>query len=217
MIRLALLLICLAASAFATQDGYPALYDVSGVDTGDVLNIRAAPDANAEIIGSLSASAKSVEVVRPNERETWGLVNTGETPGWVSLAFMTRHPGQWLGQFPAIRQCLGTEPFWSLQVEDAALDLSMPEAPSSDGLISERFASLSRRDRFVYRGTLRGEDVQEFDVTLMIRLGACSDGMSDRSYGVEADMLISSDGSAGNQQMSGLYTGCCSLSPPPAR
>ena len=97
MIRALLLLFLLAGPAAATQDQWPALFDVSGVAPDDVLNIRAAPSASAEIIGTLAPDAAGVEVVRPDSRHGWGLVNTGEGSGWASLAFLVRRPGQWLG------------------------------------------------------------------------------------------------------------------------
>ena len=39
------------------------MFDVTGVAANDVLNIRAAPDASAEIIGTLSPNARDIEVV----------------------------------------------------------------------------------------------------------------------------------------------------------
>lgn len=97
----------------ATTEGWPALFDVVGVSFDDVLNVRSSPDPDAEIIGDLAPSSKDVEVVRPDDTGNWGLVNSGEGTGWVSLAFLARQPGAWSGQFPDRAQCFGTEPFWS--------------------------------------------------------------------------------------------------------
>ena len=86
MIRLALFLIVAAGPALATQDGWPALYDVTGVDSADVLNIRSEPGAAGDVIGALPPDAQNVEVIRDNDgHATWGLINTGEGTGWVSL------------------------------------------------------------------------------------------------------------------------------------
>ena len=95
MIRLAVILwAALALPAIATQDGWPALHDVTGVSAGDALNIRERPDASSPIIGGLASDAEGVEVIRPNERLTWGLVNVGERTGWVSLLYLERRPHQ---------------------------------------------------------------------------------------------------------------------------
>jgi uncharacterized protein YgiM (DUF1202 family) len=78
-VRLLAVLLCLwALPALATQEAWPALHDVSGVAADDVLNIREAPDASAAIIGKLKPDAENVEVIRPDDHHSWGLVNTGE-------------------------------------------------------------------------------------------------------------------------------------------
>ncbi|MEP2426619.1 MAG: SH3 domain-containing protein, partial [Tateyamaria sp.] len=96
--RVLAVVLCLwALPAAATQDAWPALYDVSGVAENDALNIRQAPDAAAPIIGSLTPDAEGIEVIRPDDHHGWGLVNSGEGRGWVSLRYLTRQPGQWAG------------------------------------------------------------------------------------------------------------------------
>ncbi|MEO1155590.1 MAG: SH3 domain-containing protein, partial [Pseudomonadota bacterium] len=48
---------------WGAAQGYPALFDVTGVASDDVLNIRSAPSATAEIIGTLAHNETGVEVV----------------------------------------------------------------------------------------------------------------------------------------------------------
>ncbi len=145
MIRLVILLACLAGPAVATQDGWPALFDVSGVAADDTLNIRSEPGTGGVVIGTLEPDAEGIEVVRPNPRETWGLVNYGEATGWVSLSFLTRRPGQWLGHVPEVRSCFGTEPFWSLSFDGDAITWSTPDETAS-GERLETWSTLNRRD-----------------------------------------------------------------------
>lgn len=83
----ALLFSLIASAAAATFDAWPALYDVSGVASDDVLNIRAEPSADAPIIGTLAHDATNVEIIRDGENG-WGLVNTDEGTGWVSFAYL---------------------------------------------------------------------------------------------------------------------------------
>ncbi|TFL17573.1 SH3 domain-containing protein [Jannaschia formosa] len=192
---IAFLLLC--TPALATQDGWPALHDVTGVASDDVLNIRAEPSAGSEIIGSFAPDATDIEVVRPNERQDWGLVNTAGGTGWVSLAFLERHPGQWDGAFPMLARCFGTEPFWNLAIDGDAATFSTPEM-SLDGSVVARLGSPNRRDRHGLRVALpEGRWIEG-----VISSEACNDGMSDRAYGLAFDALREET----------VLSGCCSLS-----
>ncbi|PWJ21773.1 peptide-binding protein [Jannaschia seohaensis] len=193
---LAAILILLAAPATATQDAWPALFDVAGVSADDVLNIRAAPTAASEIVGTVAPDAVDIEVIRPNEALTWGLVNTAEGTGWVSLAFLQRQPGQWTGAYPPVQQCFGTEPFWSIDIDDRAATFSTPDT-SIQGQVIARMASANRRDRHGLRIALpEGRWIDG-----VISWETCSDFMSDREYGLTFDALGTD----------GVLSGCCSL------
>lgn len=194
------LLVLLAAPAFATQDRWPALFDVTGVAANDVLNVRAAPDPNAEKIGELTPDARGVEVIAPNPRQTWGQVNVNGRTGWASLHFLQRQPGQWQGAMIERARCFGTEPFWSMTRNGNAVSWSTPDG-RPDGSVEAELESLARRDMsgLIYRLTdgSRGH--------LVMTLESCSDGMSDYTYGIGAALTHDLDGSPE------LVAGCCSL------
>ena len=199
MIRLALAFwVLIAAPAFATQDGWPALHDVTGVASDDVLNIRAPPYASSPVVGQLAPDA-TVEVIRPNDRQTWGLVNAGEGTGWVSLRYMQRRPGQWDGAFPEIAACFGTEPFWRLRRDGEAITFSTPEHEASYA-VTARSGSENRRDSF--HMIAEGADGS---AVAILQTEACADGMSDRAFGISVQLLIGLGRDA--RQLSG----CCSL------
>ena len=201
----AALLMVLAGPAAATQDAWPALFDVTGVAADDVLNVRAEPSAASAIVGTIAQDARDVEVIAPNARQTWGQVNAGEAPGWVSLRFLRRQPGQWLGAIPEVRHCVGTEPFWSLSLDrDGAVTFATPDRDPVGGTILERVAAEGRRDRYAVTGVLDGPTGDEH-LALRLALASCGDGMSDRSYGIEADLIL--DGADGAR----LLSGCCTL------
>ncbi len=201
MIRAAAVLWALfALPAAATQDGWPALHDVTGVAADDVLNLRAAPDASAPVIGRLAPDATGIEVIRPTGDLGWGLVNTGEGTGWVSLRFLERRPGQWDGAFPEIAACFGTEPFWSLRRDGDALVFETPDAAPRDHAITVRSGSANRRDSF----HLMAEGPDEPAVAIF-QTRACSDGMSDREYGIGIELLLGTG--PGTRHLSG----CCTL------
>lgn len=197
----------LAGPAAATEDGWPALHDVVDVAADDILNVRSEPNGRSEIIGTLKPDAVSVEVVgTAPENDGWGVVNVGERAGYVSLRFLLRHRNTYVGSELPIKTCFGTEPFWSIERADGRLafqsqnsdiDWAIPEAPMLTNV----------EDRDVQVRTARSATMA---LTLYTRLARspyfCGDGMSDRSFGIHASLLV--EGPDGTQ----LFSGCCSLS-----
>lgn len=196
MIRI-LILSLLAPAAFA-QD-YPALHVVTGVAADDVLNIRAAPDASAEIVGTLAPDASGIEVVETSGN--WALVNTGERSGYAALRFLKPEPGAAWNALQTPLTCLGTEPFWALTLDPAARTATMI---SSDDLNGN-----ATRIGEVWPGTpwapMAALSIPEGMVVLSP--AACNDGMSDRSFGIGIDMFLTSPETL-------RLSGCCSLGLP---
>ena len=202
ILRAAVLWTLLALPVFATVEGWPALYDVTGVAPDDVLNVRAAPRASAEIVGALPADGTAIEVIEITRNETWGLVNAGEVSGWASMAFLARRPGQWAGAAPELAHCVGTEPFWSLSIDGEQATFETPDALPLRFLRSSKLRSRNRIDRHaaVYENDLGG-------LVATLRNTSCNDGMSDRAFGWEVDLLLVVAGEDNAQ----LFSGCCSL------
>lgn len=182
-----------AGSVLWAQD-LPARYDVTGVGADDVLNVRAAPTASAQKLGALDHDRTGVEVIAVEGG--WGRVSIGDGSGWASLRYLARIPGQWAGGLPDPRSCFGTEPFWALMIADDTLSLQRPDAADLDGAINRRATSANRTDRYLISGELDGARAD-----LVLGRAECSDGMSDRLYGLTADLLF---GDA-------LMSGCCSV------
>lgn len=202
MIRSALFaLLGLAGSAAA--ETLPGSYDVSGVAANDVLNIRAEPNARAPIVGTLPANAHMIEVV--GRQGNWGLVNTGEGAGWAYLKYLTRRPGDDWFRVTGTLRCFGTEPFWSLTLMPAQNTLRREEPGQP-----EHRLPLGTRQGEAGRATVSfGDAVSGGD--LMMEARACSDGMSDRRFGIAVIGRLR-PGLAGNSAESAL-NGCCSLQP----
>lgn len=182
----------------AAAQEFPALHSVTGVSADDVLNIRSAPSADAAVIGSLAAHDGNIEVVAQDSSGNWGQENAGEAAGWAALRYLEKENVS--PDHPLTRQfsCFGTEPFWSLKVtQGETAEFSTPEQASSlpAGLLQ---AASGRLDRYVLN-LGKGQ-------AAVIRHEACSDGMSDRAFGLSADLLLDQDGLT-------LLTGCCSLAP----
>ena len=200
MIRLTLLLIALALPVHATQDAWPALHDVIRVAPDDVLNIRAEPSAAADIVGSLAHDATGIEVVRVSDDQRWGLVNTGERSGWVSMNYMERLPGQWDGfPFP-VASCFGTEPFWTLAM-GSDWTMRTPEGVDWRAQATPLIGSVDRRDR--HGAIALATDGRP--VALVTVAQSCHDGMSDREYGLGVSLMVG----AGADMT--FYSGCCTL------
>ena len=192
------ILVCLPGLALAQS--YPALHDVTGVAADDVLNVREAPSAQSAIIANLAPDTPGVEVVRADASGRWGLVNTGERSGWASLRYLTPQPP---GDYALTRIliCAGTEPFWDITIRQGSSALlhrlSSPDITFSAGLLQ---GASGRSDRFSLQGEADGATL-----TTLVRRTACSDGMSDREFGLDADLLIRGQGDLLH------LSGCCTL------
>jgi len=200
-VLVALAILAAAGAARATQDAFPALYDVVDVASNDVLNVRAAPSPSADIVGALDWNARGIEVIEMAPGVDWGLVNTREASGWVSLRYMRRRAGQWMGAFPEVASCFGTEPFWSLTRGAGSWTLDRAGEPAVSWRETWRGAASGRRDR--HGIALQG--VTGTSASGVIAYEACGDGMSDRSYGLSLDLIMV--GPNGGSMLSG----CCTL------
>lgn len=201
--RILALSLGLSASAFAAQplvaQDLPALHEVLGVAANDVLNIRAEPSARAEITGTLPHDAKGVEVVERSEDGAWGRVNSDEATGWVSLRHLAQLAPEDPWKIPRPLRCSGTEPFWTLALDANGPHWVTPEDPATQlKLLAEKVAPQG------FAMAAEEGPTRRFDLIASRQL--CSDGMSDRIYGLRASLFVES--ADGNQ----LLQGCCSIS-----
>jgi len=185
----------------------PQYYAVSGVAAGDALNVRAGPDAGAEIIGTLPPGLSPFEIVAVTAGDApWGMIVAGEGSGWVSMSYLApADPTRIAGTpIPAGTVCTGTEPFWSLTFGgDGTLAFETPDDAPVVLPLRQSGSFLARSDRFY---ALAGEDAGQMSV--VVSGGQyCSDGMSDRRYGWTVDLLKSGEGAVAG------HTGCCTRRP----
>jgi uncharacterized membrane protein len=182
-------------------ESFPALYDVTGVASDDVLNVRTGPAASNPIIGALSYHATGVEVIRLSDAGTWGLVNAEDRTGWVSMRFLRRQVGQEGWDFPARASCFGTEPFWDVKLRRGnPVEFTRAGDPTEFYAFRSDSQSVNRLDRHSFLADRAG--------TAMIGVLSrqyCNDGMSDREYGLSLELLIWRG--AGFDHASG----CCTL------
>ncbi|WP_425074380.1 COG3650 family protein [Sagittula sp. S175] len=194
---LAFVMIC-AASVANAQEGFPALYDVSGVGADDALNVRAGPGVNHGVVGALAHDQKRVEVL--GVQGNWAQVNTGEVAGWASLKFLEPRPAEPLADAKGLR-CFGTEPFWELDITPGdTARLRKPDSPLVDVF---QVGALERAPAMVEKHVLRGVGAAR-ELAVVVQPAQCSDGMSDRSYALDVTVIVT--GAQGP-----TYAGCCSL------
>lgn len=198
MIRAMALLLALGPVA-AVAEVYPALHDVTGVAADDVLNIRVKPSADAPVVGRLAPDATGVEVVAV--QDGWAVVNTGEGTGYAALRFLARTNAPDWPTLKAPLTCLGTEPFWSLQI-DPAMGETRFQTPED---AAARIAALGT----TWPGLPWSQTaaVALPDGLAVLSTAECSDGMSDRAYGIAADLFLTGPDRT-------RLSGCCTLGLP---
>lgn len=204
--------LALAALVSATIVAAPAWsqpHSVSGVNANDVLNIRADIDytlnvAEAEVIGAIPHDATDVMVTGVSVDiggATWREIVYKGTVGWVNARFLK--PTNLLLQTPEALDCAGTEPFWTVTVEDSGGTFMSPDLESPVALDYLRFApGIGRTDLW---GHYLGSADGAYSLTVLVRYTeACFDGMSDLTYDFEA--LLLGLGASGAPAY-----GCCSI------
>lgn len=195
-----------AAPAFATPEALlPGLADVVGVAANDSLNLRAASSAKAEIRGTLAPDAKGIEIIGFDQSGGWAEISRGELSGWASAKFLRLRGDSWAaGALPANVACYGTEPFWNLRRTADGMEFSTPDsAPRKLELRRVMDRGLAEdATRALIAGDAAGR------VTAVIQPEICSDGMSDRRFGLSTIVILD-----GANSPSRMLSGCCSIAP----
>lgn len=192
--------VLLLVPGLAAAGTLPSRFDVRGVAAGDALNVRAEPSSAAPVVATLAPDARGVEVVATDPSGRWGRVNAGEGSGWASLAYLAEEAGVWeTGRLPEGLRCFGTEPFWSLVPSGGSARLERPEGDANFRMTALDLGIDGDPRRAM---VLRGEGAS---ATATVVPEACSDGMSDRAFGLGVLMVLAE----GDGQR--LLSGCCSI------
>jgi len=94
---------------------------------------------------------------------------------------MDRQPFAGIGESETI-QFTGTEPFWGGEVAQGKLTYTTPEDPEGEEISVDRFAG---RNGVSFSGRLADQDF-----VMAVTPGACSDGMSDRTYPYVVTLMV---------------------------
>ena len=200
MLRFFVLILAVLAAPMAQAQNFPALFRVHDVRPGDWLNIRAEPNARAEIVGAFERTQTGIEVIGLSEDRNWGLVRIDEGTGWSSMRYLqAERSDSWIDGQQTLT-CHGTEPFWTFHIylpgnsasydslADGAMNFTT-DAPALPATIGPYTLAVP------FTGPRSG--------MVVMRNAVCSDGMSDRLYGLEGQVYW-----RGIEQ--GL-SGCCML------
>jgi len=196
MIRaLAVAFFC-ASPAFA--DSFPAHFATKDIAADDTLNIRATPDASADVIGEYGPYAINIEVMRTTPDGKWGYVGKGEDNGWVAMRYLARSDHLDPNAFPRPMRCFGTEPFWSLNVT--------MRGDEYHGMGFERRDLEMTQEAVAPNGAIAVfQEGPTLNRTLIVQKGMCGDGMSDREFGWASTLFT--EAPDGNY----VQSGCCTL------
>lgn len=179
----------------------PDLFDVSGVAGDDVLNVRERPDAASAILTTLPPDRTGVEVLRMSQDGKWARIGLGEASGWVAARFLAPRPPRPDDRLPVPLRCHGTEPFWGLNFPAPGMaEFERMPDPDTPMTVTAEIPVAGRIADFAV--TLEGSGTGG---TAFVAREDCSDGMSDRDFGLSIRLLM--QGSDGAK----AYSGCCSL------
>lgn len=197
-----------AAKASAQSPEPPAtsvlvFASVTGVRAPDTLNIRKAPSPGAEVLGKIPASEKKVPCTGPHhatDASRWMRVSYQGTQGWVNQRYL-KFTGK-ARAFENSLECVGTEPFWSLQIDPSGLSTfeAMGATPKAL-LIKDKQQAVGRLD--VWRLSFHGKDPELPSSLFLVKSGRCSDDMSDHRYAYDLFVAVGSQSA---------LKGCCDLS-----
>ena len=203
--RLIVLMALWPGIAFAQN--FPALFDVTGIADEDVLNIRLYSDPQAYILDSFPPDQTGIEVIALDISGDWGQINLDEGTGWVAMTFLTRvdQPTWEGGQTPL--HCFGTEPFWSLSLDPSAKTASY-QLLGTEPEIGTITQFLIPAPGYLAELQVRFGDFVLRDASFEGKF--CSDGMSDRLYGIRIDLTEHHEDP---EQAPYQVQGCCSLLP----
>lgn len=210
------LILSFAFVAFANADDAPepsVRYQVTGVASGDTLNVRAQPGTEADVIGVLGPNAGNVIVTgsgwKIGTSTWWELVFPGTERGlgWVNGRFLTRQTDSPEETNYALN-CGGTEPFWSLAVSNGQAQFKLWMEEQEQSLeASPWLQARGLRGWFVVRLAEAGgtNTADGFIAVRSAHQSFCSDDMSDTDYPFFATLILPNDE---------VFGGCCSRGAP---
>jgi uncharacterized membrane protein len=212
--RLVGLLLLFAAPAIAEQRSAPEpalAYRVVNVASADVLQVRSQPEASAPIVGHLAANATGIIVTgvkqSVGQASWWQIVVEAEAggAGWVNSRFLAVDDPTAKREMGFGLRCIGTEPFWSLEIAKGEASFTTPEGERWLWTAQpwRNAAGHQPGQRFVIQLDTLGQEASGWAAVSRPQQ-SCSDGMSNLEY--PYDLIIATPTKR-------VLGGCCARSP----
>lgn len=184
-------------------------FRVVNVARSDFLNVRERVSdqdsiSAAKILAQIPARTDGVLGSGASQlvgRTRWFEIRYGETRGWVNGRFLSPKSSQLDGELESNLFCAGTEPFWSLKIEDNSAEMRRPDQQPEQFSIAVREPFQGREDALAIRIV---NDMGPEISALVQHKEWCSDGMSDLEYAFQVRLVGREDGGE-------PLRGCCSL------
>jgi uncharacterized membrane protein len=191
-----------AACAAAAQDSGRPDPAVRWAVVGDAaLTVREQPDPGAAAIGTLAAGASDVIVsgttVEIDGPAWWQVVLPGIGRGWVEAAGLAGTDAEPESGYPIA--CVGTEPFWSIDLRDGEAVFTDMSADAAGRFIAGPVVGVVGRHGFAI-ASLTGPAGTGFMAAIPEPEG-CSDGMSDLLFPLRGVVRVPGGEAA--------FDGCC--------
>lgn len=176
----------------------PGIFSVFGVAADDVLNIRSAPQASAQVVHQVT-NGVPIEVLGMASGK-WAKVQLGDTIGYAHMNYLKRGGGTTnMFGFQLDTECIGTEPFWRMtfDTDNMVRMTMMGEVATAAPLTTTTYSQTPTGYRYTF-------DAAPYSG--QVNMEICSDGMSDNTYPMS--ILLTTPNTDGTP-----YTvhGCCRL------
>lgn len=189
--------LCIVLIVFAPLSVAAEWVNVANVAEDDTLAVREHATHQSSKIGELAPRETFIPVLdsKMDGESTWLKVAFDDAQGWINQRFT--QPSELAHSLEPL-SCLGTEPFWSLAIDEGQADYESFEGKTRSLALTRVRQSTNHSNQWLLalkNGSDRG-------TAFLMRTGQCSDDMSDRSYPYQLSIELP-DGS--------FLSGCCSV------
>jgi len=81
--------VLLSSASSAEDETFARYYELTGLATDDVLNVRSGPSTEHRVVGKLSANTSVIEILERDPDVQWGRILWEGQDGWVFLEFVS--------------------------------------------------------------------------------------------------------------------------------
>lgn len=194
-----------SAAIHAQGISFPQYFEVSGIASNDSLNVRSGPTIRHRVVGNLKPDSGTLEILEISDDNKWGRILWADSNGWVSADYLREVSPTKLKNtmVPVGLHCSGTEPYWDFAINSQA-DVTFKEL-FTDSIENSIIESVAESDNNLNFPTALLASSDKVKLTVMLNTRQCNDGLTERAYGWEIDILVTHDA---KQR---LLSGCCSM------